>query len=497
MISFIRRYWMVLVILMVPLVMFYPSLFGFFTNDDFFFLKIAHASSFGEFLNFFNPVRDFGGIGVYRPIPLRFIYFLAVEFFHTSPLFLHIVSFITFFLDIFLIGVLIKLLTKSNKIALISSFLYAVSVTHFGILYYINQYQELCMTLFFLVSVIFFVKYELEIKAKRSFNKLILSLIFFVLCIMSKETSVVLPFILLLTHFYLKLTKRINISLKALVFPLLPYFLILTTYLLLHFFYFGVVSGDSYIWNFSPVRALNTLGWYGLWSLNIPEMLVDFVGPGFHLNPNLLKFWSKEITSIFIFFIFQILMIFGSLFILIKKNRGIHKKDWFLFMYSFLWFVATLVPILFLPVHKFSFYLTLPLLGVVLALGYLFEEAKIKNLGVGIFLVVWTVTSIFSLRLTIQTNWITRSQVESYKVYQYFQENAARLVGKSIYFIDTENDSTLPWSPTEILEVILAERNFFDVFYPNLSAKINYVGLEKAPASPATKVIESRQFLGY
>ncbi len=158
--------------------MFYPSIFGFFTNDDFFFLRIAHISSFKVFLNFFNLFKDFAGIGVYRPIPLRLIYFLAIELFHQSPVALHIISFITFFLDVFLVGVLIRLLTKNNKIALLSSFLYAVSVTHFGQLYYINQYQELCMALFFLASVIFFVRYELDIKAKCSFVKLILSLLF-------------------------------------------------------------------------------------------------------------------------------------------------------------------------------------------------------------------------------------------------------------------------------------------------------------------------------
>jgi len=477
MIGFIKKHGGLLAIFIVSFVMFYPSLFGFFTNDDFFFLKIAKVTSLQDFLNFFNLTKDFGGIGVYRPIPLRFIYFLAVEF-------------ATFFLDIFLVGVLIKLLTKNNKIGFFSSFLYATSVTHFGQLYYINQYQELCMTLFFLASVIFFVKYELEVKAKRPPIELIASLLFFVLCVMSKETAVVLPFILVLTHFYLRLTKRIKVSIRTLILSLAPYFVILAAYLFLHFFSFGLVSGDSYIWNLSPFRAINTLGWYGLWSLNIPEMLIDFVGPGFHINPNLLKYWSKEIIPILGLFVIQILMILG----LFMK---VHKKNWRLMAFSFLWFAFTLVPVLFLPVHKFSFYLTLPLIGVVLTLGYLLEEAKISGVGIGLFITVWTVMSILSLRLTIQTNWITQSEVVSSSAYQYFKVNGANLFGKNIYFIDTENDSELPWSPTEILKVALSDKNFFDFFYPELSLKVNYAGLVKTPRVTPAEVIESRQFLGY
>ena len=302
---------------------------------------------------------------------------MTVEFFHLNPVPLHIISFATFFINIFLVGVLIKLLTKNRKIALISSFLYAVSATHFGQLYYIGAFQELCLTMFFLASVILFIKYEVDIKEKHSINKLILSFVFFVLSIMSKETAVVLPFVLVLTHFYLKLTKRVGVSIKTLIYSLFPYITILGVYLFLHFHYYGLVSGDSYVWNFSPVRAINTLGWYGLWSFNIPEMLVDFIGPGLRLNPNLLRYWSKDIILIFILFAVQMGLAVYAFF---KSSILKHKSILF---FSIFWFIGTLVPVIFLPIHKFSYYLTLPLIGVVMVLGYLLEEAKINKVGIG------------------------------------------------------------------------------------------------------------------
>ena len=75
--------------------------------------------------------------------------------------------------------------------------------------------------------------------------------------------------------------------------------------------------------------------------------------------------------------------------------------------------------------------------------------------------------------------------------------NGMNLSGKNIYFVDTKNDSSLPWSPTQTVKTALSDKNFFDVFYPNLSAKVNYTGLAKIPVLPATEIIESRQFLGY
>lgn len=497
MMRLIKKYWKVLAIFVVPFLMFYPSLFGFYTNDDFFFLKIANVSSFKDFLNFFNLVKDIGGIGVYRPLTLRVFYFLTDKLFHLNTLPLHLISFISFFLIIFLVGVLVRLLTKNNKIALLSAFLYGVSATHFGQLYYIGAFQELCLTLLFLVSVILFTKYEIEIKGKHSLRKLVISLLFFVMSLMSKETAVVLPFVLVLIHIYLTLTKQIKVPVRTLVLSLFPYIFILGFYLFLHFRYFGLVSGDSYVWNFAPSRALNTLGWYALWTLNLPEMLVDFIGPGLHLNPNLLKYWSNEIIPIFILFALQILIILVSLFKFISADRSVNKKRWLLIVFSLFWFIATLVPVLFLPVHKFTYYLTLPLIGIVLILGYLLDKAEVGKIVIGLFLGVWTIASLLTLHLTFQTNWITQGAKISEKVYLYFSQNTASKTAKNIVFVDTSEDKSLPWSPTQTLKTVLSDKSFFDVFYPKLSEKINYSGLENIPTASGTEVIKSRHFLGY
>lgn len=476
-IRFLKRYWIIFTALIISFLMFYPALGSFFTHDDFYFLKISEASSFKEFAGFFNPVKDDQNIGVYRPLPLRVYYFLGTSVFNLNPLGLRAVSFITFFLDILLVGYLAKLLTKNNKISSLSIFLYAVSVTHFGQIYYVGAFQELLITLLVLSSVIFFVK-----------DKVVLSFIFFILSLMCKETAVTLPGLFVLVFLHQKYTKVSKVSFKKFVISLVPFVLLLGVYLYLKFFHFGTIEGDSYIWDFSPTRAANTVMWYLLWSLNLPETLVDFIGPGLNINPNLMKYWSADIIPIALLFAAQLILIIYA-FIKFKIRKNI-----IFILFCALWFLATISPVIFLPLHKFTYYLTLPLFGVVLFLAKLLEGRK--GVFCIVFCFVWVFSSILTLRLTVKTNWITQGVKVSERVYVYFKENYNDFNSKNITFIDTPEDGQLPWSPTETLKTTISDKNFFLVFFPDLADRVNYVGSGEAPDS-STQIINSRQFLGY
>lgn len=472
--SFLKKYWFPISAFIISLFMFIPSINGFFTHDDFYFLKISKIDSVGDFIGFFDPAKDVSGIGVYRPLPLRVYYFLGSTLFKLNPVGLRVISFATFFLDIFLVEYLAKLLSKNDKIAALSVFLYAISVTHFGQLYYVGAYQELLVTFFVLSSVILFAK-----------SKTFISFIFYVLALMSKETAVVLPALYLLVYFYQNKSKINKTYLKQLIKSLVPFVLLLVIYLYLKFFHFGTIEGNSYIWNFSLKRALNTVVWYFLWCLNLPETLVDFVGPGFHLNPNLMKYWSAQMIPIFILFTIQAVLI---LFALIKSLKSKILNFRSVVFFSIFWFLITILPIVFLPLHKFTYYLTLPLFGVVFLLSYLFVNLKSKIYI--LFCVIWVAISLFSLRLTRQTNWITKGSETAKKVYVYMEENMNDLKGENIVFVDTPNDKNLPWSPTATLKTVLSDQNFFEVFYPGEFSGISYGG-------DGDVKINSRQFLGY
>lgn len=469
-------------ICLISFILFFSSLKNFYTNDDFFHLRISQVNSFKEFLNFFNLMKSPEGWGLYRPLTTQVFYFISSRLFNLNPLPLHIISFITFFAIIFLVSNLVKTITKNNNTALLSAFLYATSATHFGHLYFLGAYQELGMTLFFLLSVINFIKFDL----KNNNKHLVLSLLFFVLALMSKETAIVLPFILFLVHYFFVFTKdKVNKN-KSFIFSVIPYFVLLFIYLFMRYKYYGFAQGDSYLWDFSFKKFLNSLVWYKLWSFNIPETLVDFVGPGLKLNHNLFKYWGREFTIIFSLFAIQILILGVSV---INKFKNV-LKEWKVYLFSIVWFIFTLVPVLFLPVHKFTYYLTLPIIGIVICVSTLLINIKFNKL-ILIFMLIWISNSFVTLELSKNTNWITQGAKTSKNVFKYFEGNKNKYINKDVLFYDTKDDKDLPFSPTLIVKTSLSNKNFFKVFIKDIKDVIYLTGEDKVGN------VESRQFIGY
>lgn len=476
---FLNKYKYLLLTFLISFVLFFPSIFGFYTNDDFFHLKISHATSVSQFFNFFNLAEGSSGQLLYRPLTTHVFYFLGWQFFNLNPIGLHIVSFILLFITIFCVYKLALLISENEKISIISAFLYAVSATHFGHLYYLAT--EIVLAACFLPTVIFFVKY---IKTK-SIGYFLLSIVFFALSLLAKENSVVLPGVFVLLYIYFQLTKKAKIKVGRFLLSLVPFTIILISYLYFHFFYYGFVSGDSYLWNLSPIKALNTIFWYGLWSFNLPEMFVDFVGPGLKINPNLFKYWDKQVIPILISFVAQLIVLVYAFI----KSKIFSRK--YIILLCIGWFLLTLSPVLFLPLHKFTFYLTLPLFGVVFLLSYLLVNSK--TLVLILFCIVWTATSLFTLKITRETNWITQGEAIARRVYGYVNINKSILEGKTIVFYDTEDDKKLPFSPTETVKNTLSDNNFFEVFYDGKIEAVYDIGSIQKNAA----MIRSRVFMGY
>ena len=85
----------------------------------------------------------------------------------------------------------------------------------------------------------------------------------------------------------------------------------------------GITS--SYIFDFSVRKLLNTLSWYGLWSLGTPELLVDYVSSGFRIIP---RFYS-DFPSWWKIILPLIGVTLISFFILISQNLKKFSKPFF------------------------------------------------------------------------------------------------------------------------------------------------------------------------
>ncbi|RLC30854.1 hypothetical protein DRH13_03825 [Candidatus Woesebacteria bacterium] len=358
---------------------------------------------------------------------------------------------------IYLVYKLVNMIVKNDSIALFTAFLYATSATHYGHLYYLATYQELGLTVFCLLAVIFFINFV----NKGNLKHYLLSVAAYVLALLSKETAIVIPGMLVLVYGFLRLKGKKIIPLKKFTLALSSYAIILLIYLYFHFFLYGLAQGESYIWDFSP-RFINTLFWYGLWSFNLPEMLVDFVGPGLRLNPNLFRFWSKEIVPIFLLFGAAISYIS---YLVLKARKKLKKKDLQIIIFSLAWIVLTLVPVLFLSLPQFTYYLTLPLVGIVFVISYLIEKANVTDIFKLVFASVWVALSLFTLQLTKETHWVSQGAEVAKNAYTYFNEH--RVGGETVLvdFYDTSEDEELPWSPSELVKVVLSQNNFFEVFF--------------------------------
>jgi len=212
----------------------------------------------------------------------------------------------------------------------------------------LSAFQEIAMVVFVLLSILSYLK-------KPSTKNTLIALLFFILALASKETAVVLPFILLILDWL-----RGKIKIKR----ILPFIIVLLPYLCFRFSYFGSVKGESYIWDFSPKRAANTLFWYALWSFGAPELLVDYVSSGFRILPRFytdFPFWSSAIL------LTTSLTLLSFLIMFVKNIKAIDKK----FLFTLGVFGLGLVPVLFLPWHKFTLELTLPMVGFSMMLAKL------------------------------------------------------------------------------------------------------------------------------
>lgn len=166
--------------------------------------------------------------GNYHPLTTLFY---AIEYrlvgdntflYHFNNLFFHL-------LNVFLVFIFLKLLTRRIEIAAIAAALFGIHPMHVESVAWISERKDVLYTFFFLISMIqYFYYYTRKEKKVRYY---IFSLVAFFLSMMSKSAAVTLPVVLLLIDYYLKrewswkmLYEKIPFFLLALAFGLTAIF---------------------------------------------------------------------------------------------------------------------------------------------------------------------------------------------------------------------------------------------------------------------------------
>ncbi len=412
------------IIFSAVLVLYFPVLKTYFSQDDFFHFKVSLTDgSLKEFVRLFGFYRfNDRGYAFYRPIFREALYNIFYSFFGLNQYPFRLLQLCIHFINIYLVYAFINKLLGKPRLAFFSAFFFAISAANVGILYYLaGGIQAEGATMFMLAALICFMN-------KRK----LLPLALFVLALMSHEQAVIIP-ILLAGLIWVK-EKKFGNAVASIIRELWPYALVVSFYLYLDFFVIGFSGREiQYQPVFAVGKTLNTLAWYVSWSMGLPEMTVDYVRSGLKLDPRLMRFWGKYFVIIFPAFFVSWTFVFASgLKLLIKARAKLFNKK---IIFLALWVPLSLASVMFLPLHKKTYYLSPALPAFWAIVGYLVYAARPRLLPA--FILGLLVLNVVSIKLAEKTYWaINRGRLAGVLVRSIKKEYPELPKGAVVYFVD-------------------------------------------------------------
>jgi hypothetical protein len=403
---FLRRTNVLLLLcLLISFVINFSSLNYHFFQDDWFILNDLKNQNV---LSIFLPRND---IIYYRPIGIQSFFLISNSIFGLNPLGFHTVVFAFFLTSLCLIYKLSITISGNKSVGLISALLYGTASFQFMALSWLSLAWNYIGLTFFLTSLIFIVNF-------RKFNKTryaVASFAFFILCLFSTEFALVYPFFVV--GIFAVLDNRISKKkLISYIKLLVPYGLIIILYLLVRFLVIPLRAEGVY----KPSLSLNIIKdyiWYFLWTINLPEMFK------YHLSLKNLSF-SQELLNGAKGVIFPTILLFITECILLVACvvKSIKFTNWKIVIVCASLFVIGLAPVISLPHHSATYYLTIASLPVIYLLALLiYETGKQKNnklnIGLaGLTISVWILLSVVNQEFNHKTHWVPAEEIVSKKI---------------------------------------------------------------------------------
>lgn len=453
---------------------------SYFSQDDFFHLRQVMDKTLTDIPSIFAPSNELG-YAFYRPISREFYNFIMYKIFGLSSLPFHIVNILLILINGFLLYKLVILLMKNTKAALIACILYLFNAIHSVELYYLSSVQTLLATTFTLFALIFFKQY-LKYR-KKIFN--IYSLLFFALALSSHESAIV--FVPLVVVFnYLAFQGKLQIFnlwkfAKNQLLILLPFLIIVLFRMIIYLFFTGLPEDDVYKPSINIKNMINILSWYIIWSFNFPEILVDFVGSKFALNPNFLRWYGEYIKITFSLLTLLILILFS---LCIKYRKKLFKDSNFLFFIAA--YIIAISPFLMFPNHKFVYYLSLPSIFFSAILGAVLACVPYKNIIKKVFLILFISAFIFTSWQTTKLNKMTYWAAKRAEAARFILSDVKRIyphpnLGSQFYI---KNDPEYPFIAKEWgtssnqAFFILSGSDAFQLLYRDPTIKVYYENVD-------------------
>lgn len=399
-----KIYTCVFVVVFVLCALLYRDSFSaYFFQDDWFSFSISQAKSPTEFLKFFSPRTD---VIYYRPLGMQIPFYVVQTLAGIEPVIFRIATFSLHLLNSILIYRILLFFIRSKFAAIISTSMYALSAVHFTTFYWAATFAFVLGPTWYLVAILSFLK-----------NKQVGYILFFILGLMTNELMITLPAILLL----------ITIMNKKKVSP--PIFIlsgiVAVFYICIRFLYRPVFDGD-YTLGFELISFIKTLRDYILWSFNFPEEVSNQFISFFAFNEEFTKsfvssisWWTVNIISIIVFAISSLYIEF--------RNQVRHMPR--IMILGILWFMIALSPLLIFREHAYSYYLPIPLVGILIFFAsslnmWLEKFPKQKKMLVFLtlgMLFIFINSSRHTINFNKDVHWAPRRAVIAKKVIQKMQ----------------------------------------------------------------------------
>lgn len=370
----------------------------------------------------------------YRPIQIA-TYFFDYIIWKLKPLGYHLTNVILHFINSYLIYKLLFILFGKFSVALMTGILYCVSPFHTSVVGYISGRADILVSMFMILSIIKFLRYL----TSQEIKGYILSIIFFCLALLSRENSLLLPFLVILTYL-IKGTKRKFISVA-----ILSFFVVEALYILSVRFY---LIGDLKIFYrnfkemFSPFILINIINVFKKYFtlLIYPSPLYLMRTAPFIENLKML-----DLLSIFLF----ILLI--PVLVLKDKEKIIS--------FGILWFIFTLLPVVITNIYFFSEgiamsenWLYMPSVGFFVVVSYFLCSLQKKQKIFSFFIFIFLFCFYSILTLSNNRNW--KDELTLYKHILKFSPNnyTARINLANFYY-----EQGLYEKAKEELQVVLSK----------------------------------------
>ena len=419
--------WFFMIIIIMGLFS-YHNIFNnpFIFDDENYLLRNNYITNIYEIHNIFTTPTgpDVGSSNnFYRPIQLL-LYSIIYFIFGFNIFWYHLLNLILHLSNAILIYILISKIFNKN-LGFLTSLIWVVHPIHTEAITYINGTADPLSLFFMLLSFMFYLKQ----KQNKKKQDLVFSILFFILALLSKETSIIFPLFLVIYEFVLRKENHKFIIYKK------------------HIFYF-FISLIYFLCKITVLNFSNSLNFYSqnnIYTNNLIVRILTF----FATLPNYYSFffWPTDLhmerefpiyTTIFSWLVLlSILIIILLIYVLYKllfKNKTESGK---IISFGILWFFIALIPMSgIIPVNALllEHWLYTPSIGFCLIISYfliyLINKFNVRN-NTKIFsniIIFTTICIIFILSfLTINQNKVWGDTITFYSNILKFEPGTARV----------------------------------------------------------------------